>query len=194
MTTIKIMSAFFATAMLFQASTAEAEAGAGDIHVGGVRVSENGAGDYRQSDRARPRKPWELERPRHSRRHSDHPRRSFLSNENAFQHKVSIEYTLCRRKQFGRGAESCGLRVWVDIKTDEKRSFRADVYCYVEIEMTYEGGRVFTRTTWHNLNKMARMYNGSGYVYMRKRIYGERMHERLIDADVVRTSCSIYRA
>ncbi|MBT3764365.1 MAG: hypothetical protein HOB79_12900 [Rhodospirillaceae bacterium] len=190
MTTIKIISALFATAMLFQTASVEAA----DTRVGGVRVSENGAGEYRRDNRARARKPWELDRPRYRERHHGRSHRSSSNNNKGFEHTISSEYTYCRRKQFGRGAESCGLRVWVDIKTDEQRSFRANVSCTVQIEMTYEGDRVFTRTTWHDLDKTAWMYDGSGYVYMRKRIYGERMHERLIDADVVRTSCSVYRA
>jgi hypothetical protein len=35
------------------------------------------------------------------------------------------------------------------------------------------------------------MYDGKGYAYMRKRIYGERMEECLIDAEVVKTTCPI---
>lgn len=37
------------------------------------------------------------------------------------------------------------------------------------------------------------MYDGSGTAYIGKKIYGERMNERLIDAEVVHTSCSVDR-
>jgi len=70
---------------------------------------------------------------------------------------------------------------------------RARVYCYVHIEMIYEGNRTFTRSTWHNLRKTAWMHDGSGTAYIGKKIYGERMNERLIDAEVVHTSCSVDR-
>jgi hypothetical protein len=190
MTTNKLISALFATAMLFQASTADA----GDSRVGGVPVSENGAGDYRQTDNAHSRKPWELERPRHRGRHSNGSRLSSSNNSNAFEHTVLYDFAHCRHLQLGRGIESCALRVWVDVKSEEKRSLRAYVRCSVEIEMTYEGGRVFTRSTWYRLGRTAWLYNGSGRAYMGKRIYGERMNERLIDAEIIDTDCSVYRA
>jgi hypothetical protein len=188
-TTIKLISALFAAAILFQAGSVEAE----DTRVGGVQVSEDGAGEYRQNHRVRARKPWKLDRPGYRGRHPGRSRQTPLNDSKGFEHTVSSEFTMCRRLQFGRGVEICGLRVWVDIKTDEQRSFRAGVYCAVKLEMTYEGGRTFIRESRHYLNKTARMYDGSGYVYLRKRIYGERMHERLIGAEVVRTYCTVYK-
>jgi hypothetical protein len=190
MKSFKFFAVTFATAILFQVDTASAklEFRESSFPRDGVVVNQT---------HAQAQKPWEFERPGNRNRDTKHPieRESNPSytgkRSGGFRHSVKHEFTLCRDKHFGRGTESCGLYLWVDIKSDQERSGRVSVSCSVQLEMVYEGSRQFTESTWHRLEDTERMYDGKGSALIIKRIYGERMEERLIDAEVVKVNCRI---